>query len=244
MTRRVVLIRHNDGPADDRVQSFFEARGVVPETCRPFQGEALGRPDGSVAATVIYGGPYAAAGTNGPPFIAEENRWAEACMARDIPLLGICQGAQQIAHVLGAPVGPLEGEPHEFGYYPVHATEAGRDWLPETLLVCQAHYHGFALPAGAALLATGETFPVQAIRHGAATFALQFHPEVTRAGVKRWQDADWAPYGKPGVQGREAQDALGAAHDPAQHAWFMGFLERIFGAVLEEAGPGAATAAR
>ena len=40
-----------------------------------------------------------------------------------------------------------------------------------------------------------------------------------------------AAYGKPGVQTRETQDALAAAHDSRQHAWFMGFLERIFAAV-------------
>ena len=47
-------------------------------------------------------------------------------MARGIPLLGICQGAQSIAHVLGAAVGPRPGEPHEFGYDSIHATDAGK----------------------------------------------------------------------------------------------------------------------
>lgn len=78
------------------------------------------------------------------------------------------------------------------------------------------------------MLAWGETFPCQAMRYGENAFALQFHPEVTRAGFRRWQETDWAAYGKPGVQTRETQDALAAAHDGRQHEWFMGFLERIF----------------
>jgi len=70
-------------------------------------------------------------------------------MARNILLLGICQGAQSICHVLGAAVGPKPGTPHEFGYYPIYPTEAGTEILPSQLYVAQSHYHGFEIPAGA-----------------------------------------------------------------------------------------------
>lgn len=49
---------------------------------------------------------------------------------------------------------------------------------------------------------------------------------------RRWQEAKWAAYGKPGAQTRDAQDRLMMAHDHAQHAWFMGFLDRLFGPAL------------
>ncbi len=42
-------------------------------------------------------------------------------------------GAQQIARVLGAEVGPKPGEPTEFGYYEIIATEQGRGIFPERL---------------------------------------------------------------------------------------------------------------
>jgi GMP synthase (glutamine-hydrolysing) len=69
------------------------------------------------------------------------------------------------------------------------------------------------------------------MRYGARTYAFQFHGEVTRNGFRRWQDRDRAPWGMAGVQSREEQDRLGVAHDPGQHAWFMGFLARLFGSV-------------
>ena len=139
------------------------------------------------------------------------------------------QGAQSIAHVLGARCGPKQGEPHEFGYYPIRPTEAGKRFFPEELHVCQSHFHEFAIPDGAERLASSVVFPNQAMRYGATTFGFQFHPEVTRAGFRRWQDRDWAAFGKPGAQTRDEQDRLGSQHDPAQHDWFMRFLDRLFG---------------
>ena len=231
MPKRVVLIRHNDNPADDRVVSYFRGRGIEPELRHPFKGDALGDIDGSVAAGVVYGGPFDVFETERHGFLNDEHRWIEQCIALGVPLLGICQGAQSIAHVLGADVGPKPGEPHEFGYYPIRPTEAGKALFPGELHVCQSHFHEFAIPGGAELLASSDAFANQAMRYGERTYALQFHAEVTRAGFRRWQDRPWAPWGKPGVQSREEQDRLGARHDAAQHDWFMGFLDRLFGGI-------------
>ena len=93
----------------------------------------------------------------------------------------------------------------------------------------QAHFHTFALPAGATLLASSELYPNQAYRHGMNTYGVQFHPEVTIEGFRRWQAAPWAAYGKPGAQTRLEQDALMREHDAAQAEWFYSFLESLFG---------------
>lgn len=58
---------------------------------------------------------------------------------------------------------------------------------------------------------------------------MQFHPEVTIEGFRRWQNAPWAKYGRPGAQTREEQDALMYGHDARQAEWFYGFLGRLFG---------------
>lgn len=228
MNRRVVLIRHSDDPPDDRVVVFLDKCAIPYETRKPFKGEALGDVDDSVAATVVYGGPFVVTETRKHPFLLNEARWIEACMRNGVPLLGICQGAQSIAHVLGANVGPLPDNTHEFGFYPIYATDRGRRYFPEVLHVTQSHFHGFDLPRGAELLAGGDTFPHQAFKYGSLTFGFQFHAEVTAAGFRRWQAADWAHYSKPGAQSKAQQDTLAAKHDGTQSSWFNGFLKSVF----------------
>lgn len=232
---RIVLIRHGDEPDDDRVVAYFRSKGLEPEIRKPFKGEPLGDVDSSVAGSVVYGGPFNAFDEEKHPFLRDENRWIEQCTKNGVPLLGICQGAQSIARVLGAEVGPKDGEPHEFGYYEIAPTPAGRAIFPDKLVVCESHFHEFQVPAGAELLASSKLFAQQAFRYGAATFGFQFHGEVTPAGFRRWQQSAWAAYGKPGAQSRTEQDALMARHDRQQHIWFMGFLDRLFGDAVSAA---------
>ena len=122
-------------------------------------------------------------------------------------MLGICLGAQLLAHELGAPVGPHPAGYHEFGYYELFPTAAGRDEIPVGLHVTQSHYHEFGLPAGATLLARSALYPRQAFRYGRNAYGFQFHAEVTRDIFRRWQSEHGVHFtGKPGVAGKEQQD--------------------------------------
>src|SRR5690349_2934593 len=108
MKKRVILVRHGDDPPDDRVHTYVVRSGFEPVVKKPFAGDPLGEVDDTVAGSVVYGGRFEAYAHDRFPFLKEEARWIEACMAQGVPLLGICQGAQQIADVLGAPVGPMQ----------------------------------------------------------------------------------------------------------------------------------------
>ena len=230
MTRRIILIKHEDSPGDDRAATWFAEQGFVLDWRFPYVGGRLPALDAAIAGAVLYGGPQSAAEADRLPYLADEARWIRRCIARQVPVLGLCLGGQIIAHALGASVGPDPDGQHEFGYYALAPTDRGRAFFPDRLVVPQAHYHGFALPDGAELLARSARYPHQAIRYGERTFAFQFHPEVTLPIFRRWQQADWAPWGAPGAQARAEQDALAARHDQTLHHWFTEFLARLFGA--------------
>jgi len=233
MTRKLILVRHHDKPDDDRVQIFAEANGLTPVSCRPYLGDALPDLTPDVAGVVVFGGRQSAADEQSYPYLSDEMAWITRCMAADVPMLGICLGAQMIIKVLGGQVGPLNGNLHEFGYYPVSPTPEGRNFLPETLHVTEAHYHTFTLPEGVTLLATGDNYVNQAFRFGDKVYGVQFHPECTADIFRRWQQSETTAYGQPGAQCREEQDRLLAEHDAAQGLWFNHFLERLF---LKEVG--------
>ena len=233
MSRRVVLIKHAHGPYDDLASARLADLGFALDWRHPHAGEDLGQPDGEVAATFLYGGADPADPrdwhTDRYPYLAKEARWVEACMAKDIPTVGFCLGGCIISHVLGAAIGPHPEGWHEFGFYEITPTEAGRAVLPDPLVMPESHFHGFDLPDGALHLASSEFYPNQAYSYGPATYAFQFHPEVSDAGFRRWQDQPTAPWGKPGVQSRDEQDRLAAKHRPAQQAWLHGFIDGLLG---------------
>jgi GMP synthase (glutamine-hydrolysing) len=228
MSGRVLLIDHVEGRGEDRVRMFLRRHAIPFDEIRPFRGDAVPAAVADLRAAVVFGGPFAVYEETAFPFLRDEHQFITNCLAADLPILGICQGAQSLARVLGAHVGPPPGGAHEFGYYEITPTEAGRDILPEPLFLAESHYHGFDLPDGADLLASSALYPNQAFRSGRA-YGFQFHAEATPAIMRRWQERENAPYGRLGVQSRAEQDALMAAHDAAQADWFNGFLSRFLG---------------
>jgi len=224
---RMVVVRHSEED-DDRITEWAAHRGFETVAVRPFKGERIDEDPAEVAGTVLCGGIFPANDQDEHPFLREEDRWIGECLDNDVPMLGICLGAQQLALHLGADrVGAPPDGRSEFGVYEVEPTEAGVDLFGETRYVPQSHFHTFSIPESAVRLASSELFENQAFRYNRA-YAFQFHAEAPITMFTRWQDAqaDW--YERPGAQPRPTQDSLLQQHDSEIAAWFFTAMDTIF----------------
>lgn len=167
--------------------------GAIPCTVIDLeQGQSL--PDiHAYSHVVIMGGPMAVYEMDRTPYLKDEALFIEKAVKADKHVLGVCLGAQMLAHVLGARVYP--GSAKEIGWYDVTLTEEGLlDGCMaglavdggKTAQVFQWHGDTFDLPRGAVRLASSELFPNQAFRYSDRVYALQFHIEVTPGIVGGW----------------------------------------------------------
>ncbi len=170
--------------------------------------DAPGRYD----AIMIFGGAMHPDQDAEHPWLADEALFIRETLDSDVPLLGVCLGAQLIARAVGASVGPAATA--EVGWHRVHVNDAGCDdpvigVLPRRVDAFQWHYYTFELPAEAELLATSDAAP-QAYRLGERTWGIQFHAEVTRHMLDRWFVEGEAELGDPAVMRAETDAFLGA----------------------------------
>jgi GMP synthase (glutamine-hydrolysing) len=150
----------------------------------------LGDPAIDAAGLVIVlGGPFGAYETATYPFLGKEVAILERRLAKNLPTLGICLGAQLMAKALGARVFP--GPVKEVGWGEVELTAQGRASALSPLAEAGAkvvHWHGdtFDLPSGAMRLASNANYQNQAFAFGDAALALQFHLEADAATLEKW----------------------------------------------------------
>ena len=99
--------------------------------------------------------------------------------AQDLPTLGICFGAQLMAHALGGSV--QRAARTEIGWFTINSTD---ERLAPPGPWFEYHVDAFTAPPGAQVLASSPAGP-QAYRIG-RMLAWQFHPEVSPEIVRRW----------------------------------------------------------
>ena len=140
-------------------------------------------------ALIVLGGPQMPDQGDIHPHLNVEMRCIERALRRDMPVLGICLGAQLLAYALGGGVRALKE--WEIGWYelePTYLSAADPLFcaLPEPHPVFQWHGYTFDLPTGALHLARSETCENQAFRYGHHAYGLQFHLELDERLINRW----------------------------------------------------------
>jgi GMP synthase (glutamine-hydrolysing) len=138
---------------------------------------------------IVLGGPMNVEDTHRHPHLRIEMQAIEAALRDGKPVLGICLGAQLLAHVLGAPVSHHARK--EIGWYDLQVTDAGRKdpvlgHLGGSAPVFQWHGCHFDIPRDAVHLARSPQCEQQAFRYGDNAYGFQFHLEMDEQLVERW----------------------------------------------------------
>ncbi len=138
---------------------------------------------------IVLGGPMNVDDQDRRPHLKTELLAIERALEQGKPVLGICLGAQLLAHVLGAPV--RRHAQAEIGWYDLQISAAGRSdavlgAAGEQLPVFQWHAYTYELPRDATHLASSPTCEQQAFRWGTNAYGFQFHLEADAAVIERW----------------------------------------------------------
>jgi GMP synthase-like glutamine amidotransferase len=139
-------------------------------------------------AVLVFGGRMNVGEEAEHPWLNDEYELLRGWVAEEKPLLGICLGAQALAHATGGKVG--RAQQWHAGFYDVALTSEGEadpivGVLPEHFEALLANAYEFEPgPSATRLAATSNQ--QQAFRVGKRAWGVQFHPEARKEQALKW----------------------------------------------------------
>jgi GMP synthase-like glutamine amidotransferase len=192
---RLVILQHCPVTPAGLVGAAAVARGADVDILFPHEGDAVPARADEMDGLIVLGGPMHAADDAGYPAFRPMLELIRDCDAQQVPVLGLCLGAQLIPRAFGKRVYRFGGL--EVGYTSVFLTDAAatdplfRD-LPAEQRIMQMHEDSFELPETAVLLMENAICRNQAFKIGSTTYGIQAHPEVTKREARNFPRDCWA----------------------------------------------------
>lgn len=177
----------------DRLTEWLDHEALKITLVKPFEGDKI--PTVLLSAgLIVLGGSMNANADAEFPWLEDIRNLYRQAVAKNIPALGICLGAQILATAFGGQVTVNAPEGPEYGVVEVEWTKAAENdeifsELQEPFLACAFHFDGITqLPSTAVRLGIGDRYPNQAFRQGSA-WGVQFHPEVSPQQFELWLES-------------------------------------------------------
>ncbi|HTZ44800.1 MAG TPA: type 1 glutamine amidotransferase [Jatrophihabitans sp.] len=196
MATSMLVIEHADNAPVARLGEWLADAGAELDVRRPHRGESLPEALGGYSALVVMGGGMNALDDRRAPWLPATRHLLATAVREELPVLGVCLGAQLLAAATGGRVGL--GTAPEYGAQLIAKRQAAAaDPLLRELPITPdvVHWHTdevAALPPNAVQLASGPACEQQAFRVGRCAWGIQFHIETTPEIVRQWAAEDAA----------------------------------------------------
>ena len=223
---RVLSVTHGPSVPGGVFDEAVEAAGHSLERWQVPDG---GRPDPArrYDAVMVFGGSMHPDQDDRFDWLGSEAEFLGDVLATEVPVLGVCLGAQMLARAAGA--GVRAAAAPEIGWYEVSLTPEGSSdpvlgVLPTRATVFQWHHYTFDVPANGVELARS-SICTQAFRlSDQAAWGIQFHAEVTLPMVTTWIEEDPDELPMPASELRARSEDVMAASNAQGHALAGAFL--------------------
>ncbi|MCB1553941.1 MAG: gamma-glutamyl-gamma-aminobutyrate hydrolase family protein [Xanthomonadales bacterium] len=235
---RILVFQHVAAEPLGTLDALIRARGHRIRFVN-FERDPDAQPDiDRYQGLVVLGGPMNVEDQRARPHLNTELHCIDRALQQGKPVLGICLGAQLLAHALGASV--RRHHTQEIGWYRWQATEHGEadpvlGPLGTEAPIFQWHGCTFDVPREAVHLGRTATCENQAFRWGDDAYGLQFHLEMDVPLIERW-------LAHPAY--RDELEQAGLGHGPAEIRAATGELigdmqqraEQVFSRFLDRVG--------
>ena len=172
-------------------------KGFIPEIYDLSLGEKLLDPK-KEDLILIMGGPMSVRDINNKKYywLREETAFIKRAIENKISIIGVCLGAQLIAHILGGKIERLKdefnkGNKPELGWSEISSIDEKSNeeinlLIKEPLKVLHWHGDRIILPPQAELLASSDRCSEQLFKVGEFIYGLQFHVETDGLMIDDW----------------------------------------------------------
>jgi GMP synthase-like glutamine amidotransferase len=218
----VVILQHASSESPGRIVPVFRDFGIPVQTRHLYKGDEVPTDLDGIRVLIVLGGPMGVAdvGNEKFPYLTKEVELLKRMIALDRPVLGICLGAQLLAHAAGAKVypnvkpGPKPEDPPtpmpEIGWAPVNfpfpgGTEPIVLGMMDGVSMFHWHFDTFDLPklpapppapgappppSGSVLISSSRTCKNQAFRFKNRLFGFQYHFEYLESDIESLIESD------------------------------------------------------
>lgn len=182
----ITIVCHADCEQSAYLCHYFDKKNISYKKINGIRDDITTLDLAAISGLIVMGGHHSV--NDGHIWIADEIKLIQGAVEKDIPLMGVCFGAQLISKALGAEVN--KAKHMEAGWHQIKADTSkladshGLN-LDECFEVFEWHEDTFSIPDGAIPIFSGRNIESQGYLFN-RVLAMQFHLEMTEHMVHEW----------------------------------------------------------